>query len=96
MDHMFRPHPSSGRNNGLAGRQTVGKSLAANFFACSQDRRPAGTMNRPVDSAAAHQRAVGRIDDGIDSFLGDIAHFDDHTAIEKSSESIHNPAKIIF
>src|SRR5438445_8647787 len=29
MDYMFRSHPSAGRDNGLAGRQTVGKSLAA-------------------------------------------------------------------
>jgi hypothetical protein len=27
--------------------------------------------------------------------LGDVTHFDDYPAIEKRSESTHNPAKII-
>ena len=46
-------------------------------------------MNRAIDSTATHQSTVGRIDDRIDSFLGDVAHLYNDPTIEKASRKIH-------
>ena len=37
------------------------------------DRRPAAAVDRAIDAASARQAAVGRVDDRIDLFEGDVA-----------------------
>ena len=53
---------------------------AANLRASRFNLRPAGAVNRAVHAAAAHQRAVGRVDDGVDRLFGDVADIDRNPA----------------
>ena len=46
-------------------------------------------MNCTVHPATAHQSTVGRIDDRIDGFLGDVAEFYNDPSIEKTSWEVH-------
>src|SRR4051794_6110174 len=46
---------------------------AAEGTAFSQQLRPSGAMNRAVDTAAAEQRFIGSVDDGVNAKCGDVA-----------------------
>ena len=54
---------------------------AGKDFAGSAKLRTSRAMNGAVDTAAAEQRLVGGIDDGVDLKLGDVA-FDDLDVVE--------------
>ena len=49
-----------------------------------REARASGAMNGAVDAAAAEQRLVGGIDDGVDIKPGDVA-FDDLDAVRHGS-----------
>ena len=49
---------------------------AVERFAFLQQLRACGTMDRAVDPAAAEQRRVRRIDDGVDRERGDVGDDD--------------------
>ncbi len=89
MNHMLGWHFSSGGNNGLAGRQAIRKPLAANFFARRQDLRAAGAMDRSIDASAAHERAISRIDNGVDAFFGNVADLYDYSIVKKRASGVH-------
>ncbi len=89
MNHMLGWHFSRGRDYGLAGRQAVGKLLLTNLPALPQDLRPAGAMDRAIDASAAHERAISRIDDGIDAFFGDVSNFYAYSRFKKESPRVH-------
>ena len=62
---------------------------AAERPALGQDRRAAGAVDRAVHAAAAEQRLVGGVDDGVDDLLGDVAAHD-------LDGSGHSPVSIDF
>ena len=45
----------------------LARLAAAERAALGQQLRPRGAMDGPVDPAAPEQRAVGRVDDGVDA-----------------------------
>ncbi len=67
MDHMPRLQTIAAGDLGLAG------IAAAERLAFAQQFRPRRAMDGAVHAAAAEQRAVGGIDDGIDLERGDVA-----------------------
>ena len=58
----------------IAGRRGLGvtRGAAAEAAALLENRRAAGTVDRPVDAAAAEQRLVGRVHDRVDVLLRDV------------------------
>ena len=47
--------------------------LPPHLAALGQQRRSRGGVDGPVDAGAAEQRRVGRVDDGVDALLRDVA-----------------------
>ncbi len=70
MDDMLRRQPIAARDLGRSG------VAAAERPAFSEQLRPGGAMDRAVDAAAAEQRPVRRIDDGIDVKRRDVGDAD--------------------
>lgn len=62
---------------------TVGPLIAADDLACFEDLRSACAVDRPVDAPSPHQTAIGRIDDGIDRLLRQVADPDLHPPLKK-------------
>ena len=54
------------------------------------DLRAAATLDRAGDAAAHPERVVGRIDDGVDPLLGDVA-FDDRDSERRKGERRLSP-----
>ena len=67
MNHMLRRQSIAGGNARLARRQR------SEFSSRLRELRSGGAMNRPIHSAAALQRRIGRIDDRIGIQLRDVA-----------------------
>ena len=57
-----------------AGEPRLARRAAAEPVAFGKQSRPGGAMDGTVDAAAAEQRAVGGVDDGVNGKLGDVAH----------------------
>src|SRR4051812_28183612 len=74
MDDPLRGQVKSRREPSLAGRATA--DLAGGF----QEAGPGGAVDRAIDPAATEERAIRRVDDGIDRQRGDIG-LDDVDAI---------------
>lgn len=70
VDDELRRQPIALRDLGLAG------GAAAQFAAFRDELRARRPVDRPIDAAPAQQRAVGRVDDDIHLYPGDVA-FDD-------------------
>ena len=66
VDDVLGLEVAAGGELGVAGR------AAAELPARRKDRRPAGTMNRAIDAAAAAQSAVRRVDDGVGVLMRDV------------------------
>lgn len=74
-----RPHgmnDMSGQQSITFGDLGVAGGAAAKFAACGQQFPAGGAMDRTVDAAAAKQRNVRRIDDGIDIKCRDVGDDD--------------------
>ena len=56
-----------------AGRLHVAGVAPAELAALVENRRPTRAVDRAVDAATAEQRRVGRVHDGVDVLLGDVA-----------------------
>src|SRR5205823_12393854 len=84
MDHVTRGEAPARGHDGLARGQPLRILLLADDAACSENLRPSGTMDRTIHSAATHEARVGRVDDGIDLFAGDIADFDEDSGQGRS------------
>ena len=99
MNHEACRQEAGGRDDGLARRQPFGVERAPNLTALFEYARAAGAVNRPVNAAAAHQGAVGRVDDRLRSMTGDVAHGDADSPREEDGlslllqRSIHEPQK---
>src|SRR5207253_1727307 len=76
VDHILRRQPVSARDARLACR------TAANLAALFEQLRPGSAMNRAVDTAAAEERGVRGVDNGVDRELGDVSveDFESHSA----------------
>ena len=61
------------RQVAAAGRLHVPGVAAAKRAALREDPGAAGAVDRSVDTAAAEQRRVRRVDDGVDVLRGDVA-----------------------
>ena len=66
VHHEARRQIAGRRQHRLADRQSVGIARAPQLAARRGDRRTAAPMNLAVDTAAAHERRIGRVDDRID------------------------------
>ena len=74
----------SDRMNDMASRQAIARGqlriaglAAMQPAALGKQFRPGGAMDRPIDpTAAAKQRAIGGVDDGIDAQRGDVGDDD--------------------
>jgi hypothetical protein len=73
VNHPLRWQPPGRRRDGLPRRQPLRKAVAAKRAALLQNLWPTAAMDGAVDAAAAEQRRIRRVDDGIDSLLGDVA-----------------------
>src|SRR5437762_528154 len=67
MNHPLRRQPITARHPRLAGRTSADRS------AFGEQVRTSRAVNRAVDSAAAEERGVGGVDDGVEGELGDVA-----------------------
>jgi hypothetical protein len=81
--------------NDVEGRQAIaardlGRAgfAAVERFAFLQQLRACGTMDRAVDPAAAEQRRVRRIDDGVDRERGDVG--DDDIQSRRSGSAVRS------
>ena len=76
MDDVLRRHVSRSGDLGVARR------ASPEFSACLEYGRPASAVDRAVDPAAAEQRRIGRVDNGVHRLLGQVAldHLDDARA----------------
>lgn len=70
VNHVPRRQPEPGSDLGVA------SGAATERTASGQQLRTGRTMNGTIDTAATQQRAVRRIDDGIDGQRGDIGDDD--------------------
>ena len=61
MDHMPRRQPISAGDLGIAGRATIERAAFGEQFG------PGRAMDRAIDAAAAEQRRVRGVDDGVNA-----------------------------
>ena len=70
MDDVARRKPPRRRSDGLSFGQTA---LAVDDLSARlENRRTSSPMNRPVHAPSAHERRVGRIDDGVGLLARDV------------------------
>jgi len=80
MDHISGGQVAGCGNDGLSNRAAaLAVPDPAAFF---QDRGATGGMYRSVHATAAQQGGIGRIDDGVYLYFGDIAFEDMYTVID--------------
>jgi hypothetical protein len=70
MNYMPRRQPITSGDFGVAGRAAMERA------AFSEQFRPGRTMDRTIDAAAAEQRGVGGVDDGVNAKRRDIGDDD--------------------
>jgi hypothetical protein len=46
-------------------------------------------MDRSIDASAAHERAISRIDNGVDAFFGNVADLYDDSIVKKRASGVH-------
>jgi hypothetical protein len=46
-------------------------------------------MDRSIDASAAHERAISRIDNGVDAFFGNVADLYDYSIVKKRASGVH-------
>src|SRR5271165_83134 len=76
VDNVFRSETTTRSGNGFARRKaslTLDDRLAG-----FEDGGTSGAMDSSVYAASAHQRGVGRVNDGVAGFTSDIAGAGDH------------------
>ena len=76
------PHRPN-RVNHMLGRQAIASGdlgvaclAAVEHAALGHELRPRGTMDRAIDAAAAEQRRICRVDDGVNAQAGDVGNDD--------------------
>ena len=84
VDDVLGLEISGGSDDSLAGGATAlsGNDLSALF----EDFGAAGTVDGAIDTASAHERAVGGVDNGIGILLGDIT-------LDKCDIRVHGRAR---
>jgi hypothetical protein len=75
--------PPGGGHHGFAGGKPVRKPGAAKLLAFAQDLRAAGPVDRSIHAAAAEQAGIGRVNDGVNLQLRDIADSNLHYSVQK-------------
>jgi hypothetical protein len=68
VDDVLCGEPSARRDNGSAGWKMT--DLGDDSPAFHQNRRPSGTMDRAIDTAATQQRRIRRVHNGVGSLFG--------------------------
>jgi hypothetical protein len=84
--HVSGWHSARSGDGDLACRESLrmrGSPEPATFL---EDLWSAGTVDRSVNTAAAHERAVRGVHYGVNLFTGQIAYLDYHTVIQKGRE----------
>jgi hypothetical protein len=73
VNHVLRRQVSAGRDHGFTSWQSIRMGCFANLFTLGEDLRAADSMDRAIDTAAAEQRRVGGVYDGVDVVCGYVA-----------------------
>jgi hypothetical protein len=90
VDHPPRGQPARRGGHRLAGGQAAAVGPGAQLAARGEDLRAATPVDGAVDPAAAEQRRVRRVDDGVCLLLGDVAEleYDPHAALPIGSPAL--------
>src|SRR5207248_1710879 len=82
-----------GRQSIPLGDPRLARGAASERAALGEQLGPRGAMNRAVHAAAAEQRRVGGVDDGVDGLLSDVAldSFDVRHAVTLPSPRLRLP-----
>jgi hypothetical protein len=83
MDNVSRGQKAAARDNRVAGGQAVGEDRIAQQLTLLADLRPAFSVYRTVNAAAAEQCPIGGVHDRVGVFGGKIADLYDYAAFEK-------------
>ena len=70
MDHMLRLEPIPAGDLGVAGRAAIQRAALGKQFGAG------GAMDRAIDAAAAEQRRIRGVDDGVNAQCGDVGNDD--------------------